>query len=96
MTAYKAKYICSTPYEKNYYNQHWEYRGKQYIVTVPTGWGASSDYYNNGYNSQKNQHKREQEKIDAEIDNPKTKEPELIKRNGADDGFDLFWDYVNQ
>lgn len=96
MAAYKAKYIGSTAYEKNYYNQHWEYRGKQYIVTVPVGWGGSSDYYNNGYNSQKNQHKREQEKIDAELDNPKTKEPELIKRNGADEGFDLFWNYVNQ
>lgn len=71
MTTYKAKYICSTPYEKNYYNQHWEYRGKQYIVTVPTGWGASSDYYNNGYMAQKNQHKREQEAIDAQIEGEK-------------------------
>lgn len=94
----KATYIgsTSTPYEKNYYNQHFEYRGKQYIVTVPAGWNGSSDYRNNGYMSQKNQHKRAQQAIDAELDNPKTEEPKLIKRNSADDGFDMFWQFVNQ
>lgn len=67
MTAYKAKYIGSISYE-TYYNQCWEYRGKQYIVTVPVGWGGSRYYYGNGYTYQKNQHKREQEAIDAQIE----------------------------
>lgn len=95
MTKYKATYIGSSSCEKKYYNQHWEYRGKQYIVTVPTGWGASSDFYNNGYNSQKNQHKRAQQAIDTELDNPKTEE-KRIERNGADEGFEMFWQFVNQ
>lgn len=94
MKKYEAKYIGSTPYEKCYYNQHWEYRGHQYIVTVPTGWNGSSDYYYGGYMSQKKQHEREQAAIDAMIDNPQ-EEPKTVSRNEADEGFDLFWNYVN-
>lgn len=93
MTQHKATYIGSTPYEKSYYNQHWSYRGKTYIVTVPTGWSHSSDYDRNGYMSQRAQHQREQEAIDAELDGPKT-EPKIISRNEADEGFDLFWNYI--
>jgi len=95
MTKYKATYIGSSSCEKNYYNQHFEYRGKIYMVTVPVGWNGSSDYRNNGYMSQKNQHKRAQQAIDAELDNPKTEENH-IERNGADDGFEMFWQFVNQ
>jgi hypothetical protein len=65
------------------------------MVTVPIGWNGSSDYRNNGYMSQKNQHKRAQQAIDAELDNPKTEEKH-IERNGADDGFEMFWQFVNQ
>ena len=94
MTQHKATYTGSTPYEKRYYNQHWNYRGKDYIVTVPTGWEHSSDYDRNGYMSQTAQHRRAQEAIDAELDNPK-EEPKIISRNEADEGFDLFWKLIN-
>lgn len=75
MTKCKATYIGSTPYEKNYYIQHWSYRGHEYMVTVPTSWACSSDYLSGGYMSQKNQHKREQESIDAKIEAEKNPEP---------------------
>ena len=75
MTQYKATYICSTSYEKNYYIQHWEYRGREYMVTVPTNWNCSVEYLPGGCNSQVNQHKRQQDAIDQQIEAEKNPEP---------------------
>lgn len=98
MTQHKATYIGSTsrPFEKRYYNQHWSYRGKTYIVEVPTGWEHSSDYDRNGYMSQTAQHRREQEAIDAELDNPKEEPRQPKYEETAQAGFDLFWNFVDQ
>lgn len=93
MTQYKATYIGSTPYEKHYYNQHWEYRGHQYIVTVPVGWSGSSDYYNGGYMTQKNQHKREQEAIDAQIEAEKNPQP-IPKGTWTKEYEDKIWEML--
>ena len=73
----EATYVMSftEKYNYNYYMQVWKYRGQEYHVTVPIGWGGSSDYHFNGYMSKANQHRRAQKSIDAKLDNP-PKEPE--------------------
>ena len=65
----------------------YEYRGREYIVTR----------HNNGYafDTLKNQHKAEQARIDYEIEH-ENDGPKPYKYEGsAQEGFDLFFEYVN-
>ena len=89
----KAKFIKAL-YSKNPLDKHswehtdllYEYRGHQYIVTK----------HNNGYafDSLYKQHQEEQAKIDSMIEHVNDPIPEWKYEGSAQEGFDLFWDYV--
>ena len=89
----KARYIGSTKIDKNYLEMEFEYRGKTYFITRALSWTAcSSDYtLKSGSMTESKQHKREQERIDNELDNPKSE----IKpyNNSAEKAFDALLDY---
>ena len=89
---FKAKYKGSyrNKYDKRYYTQVWEYRGHDYVITVPTGWDCSTDYIY-GDMQQSKQHKREQEAIDAMLDNPKEELKKWKYEGSAQEGLDLFF-----
>ena len=65
----------------------YEYRGHTYFVTKD----------NNGYMGTPlwKQHEEEQRKIDKMIED-EGKPSKYIERNGADEGFELFWEYVTE
>lgn len=65
----------------------YEYRGYKYIVTA----------HNNGYafDSLYHQHQEEQAKIDAKIEHMDDPVPEWSYSGSGEEGFDLFWNYVN-
>jgi hypothetical protein len=94
MTQFKATYKGSSrTADSRYYLQIWEYRGHEYEVEVPTGWNCSTDYIY-GDMRQSEQHRREQEAIDAMLDNPK-EEPKKWKYEGsAQEGLDLFFNLM--
>lgn len=80
--------------KKNQYDKHawehtdllYEYRGHQYIVTK----------HNNGYSGDPlwRQHQEAQKKIDEAIEHENDPIPEYTYAGSAQEGFDLFWDYV--
>lgn len=94
---YPAKYITTIPsHDRNYVIQFFEYRGKEYQVTKPISWmGCSSDYLNNGSESLRNQHKREQESIDARLDNPEIEFEIRTTKCEAEIALDKFLAYIN-
>lgn len=64
----KAKFLCSTPEKGNAYATllFYEYRGKEYMITK----------YDNGCGETlREQHLREQKRIDDCLDNPQPPEP---------------------
>ena len=88
---YKAKFISAT-YD-NSYGKGWEhtelmyeYRGYTYFITK----------HNNGYmdKSLKVQHQEEQKRIDQMIEDKKKPIPEWKYEGSAQEGFDLFWNYL--
>ena len=92
MSNYKAKYIgCSRDRGKDAWQRtylHYEYRGHTYIVTR----------YNNGYSgtdtSLRRQHEKEQRRIDELIEHENDPHPVPKYEGSAQEGFDLFWNYV--
>ena len=83
----KAKYVGCYHDGWQHTELCYEYRGKTYIVTK----------HNNGYldKSLRQQHEEAQRDIDELIERA-TRVPEEWKYEGsAQEGFDLFWDYVN-
>lgn len=90
----KAKFIRAI-HNTNPFDRHrwehtdllYEYRGYEYIVTK----------HNNGYSSDPLylQHKEEQAKIDAKIEHANDPIPEWKYEGSGQEGFDLFWEYVN-
>lgn len=91
MTKYEAKYLGAF-HGSNAFGHAWEhtdleyeYRGHRYFVTKS----------NNGYmDSLKAQHEEEQRKIDELIENEGKPVPEWTYEGSAQEGFDLFWNYV--
>lgn len=83
----KARYIGCTHDGWEHTELHYEYRGYTYIVTK----------HNNGYmdKSLREQHREEQEAIDARIAHKDDPIPEFKYEGSAQEGFDLFWNYVN-
>ena len=65
----------------------YEYRGHTYIITK----------HNNGYmgTSLKEQHNEEQKKIDYIIEHENDPIPDYKYEGSAQEGFDIFWEYVN-
>ena len=92
----KARYIGSTKIDKNYLEMEFEYRGKTYFITRALSWTAcSSDYtLKSGSMTESKQHKREQERIDNELDNPKAIKIEPYN-NSNEKAFDAFLKYVS-
>ena len=92
----KARYIGSTKIDKNYLEMEFEYRGKTYIVTRALSWTAcSSDYtLKNGSMTESKQHKRAQELIDNQLDNPKEFKIEPYN-NSSEKAFEAFLEYIN-
>lgn len=89
----KARYLYSTrdknPREAWKHTELWyEYRGRIYAVTVD----------NNGYMGMplKAQHEAEQARIDREIEEAEKPKQEPKYEGSAQEGFDLFWEYINQ
>lgn len=91
---YPAKFI-SVVKNKNPFDKHawehtdlmYEYKGHTYIVTK----------YNNGYMGTpiSKQHEEEQKKIDDMISHKNDEVQEWKYEGSAQEGFDLFWDYIN-
>lgn len=96
----KARYIgkAFNKFDHTYTPLFYEYRGHEYQVTAPQGWTASSDYYT-GYMRLSEQHKREQERIDAQIEAERLQEqtpPAQQYKGSWEEGLDIFMDFVNQ
>ena len=92
MTKHEAKYIGEF-HGSNAFGRAWEhtdleyeYRGYRYIVTR----------HNNGYMGTplKAQHEEAQRSIDELIENLGKPVPEWTYEGSAQEGFDLFWNYV--
>lgn len=89
----KATFIKAI-YNNNPFDKHawehtdllYEYKGHQYIVTK----------HNNGYfgDTLREQHEEAQAKIDAMIAHENDPIPEWKYEGSAQEGFDLFWNYV--
>lgn len=84
----KAKFIGKTR-DRNGYAVHlfYEYRGREYMVTDE----------HNGYSEPMwVKHRKEQERIDREIEDEKKPQREAKPEDTAEYGFNLFWNYVNE
>lgn len=82
----KAKYIGKVR-DRNGYAVHlfYEYRGREYMITDE----------HNGYSEPMwVKHKNEQERIDREIEELKKPVQEWKYEGSGQEGFDLFWEYV--
>ena len=66
----------------------YEYKGCEYVVTK----------HNNGYmdKSLRQQHMEAQADIDERIKHKNDPIPEWTYEGSGQEGFDLFWDYINQ
>lgn len=86
MAEYKAKYIGKVR-DRNGYAVHlfYEYRGREYMITDER----------NGYSEPIwVKHKNEQERIDQILEAEKDEPKEWTYEGSAQEGFDLFWEYV--
>lgn len=90
---HKAKFVKTlknaNPYDKRAWEHTdllYEYRGHRYIVTK----------HNNGYAFDPlwKQHEEEQRRIDEMIAHENDPIPEWKYEGSAQEGFDLFWNYV--
>ena len=75
--------------DRNGYAVHlfYEYRGHEYMVTDE----------HNGYSEPMwVKHKNEQERIDREIEESKKPIAEWKYEGSAQEGFDLFWNYIEE
>ena len=83
----KAKYIGCTHDGWQHTELHYEYRGYTYIITK----------HNNGYmgESLRKQHEKAQQDIDERITNKSKPHSKWQYEGSAQEGFDLFWEYVN-
>lgn len=81
----KAKYLGKV-YSRNGYAVHleYEYRGHRYFVT---------DEHNGYSEAMSEKHRHEQDRIDREIESVQPVQ-EWTYKGSAQEGFDLFWDYV--
>lgn len=83
----KAKFTGKVR-DRNGYAVHlfYEYRGHEYMVTDE----------HNGYSEPMwVKHKNEQERIDREIEESKKPVSKWKYEGSSQEGFDLFWEYVN-
>lgn len=64
----------------------YEYRGKEYWIT---------DEHNGYSETMAEKHRKEQERIDREIEDSKAEPKEWKYEGSAQEGLDLFWEYVN-
>lgn len=96
MTERKAKFLGVVKNRNPFNRRAWEwadlayeYRGHTYIITK----------YNNGCSgtdcSLAYQHKQEQAAIDRMIEEANRPKPEWKYEGSGQEGFDMFWDYVN-
>ena len=75
--------------DRNGYAVHlfYEYRGHEYMITDE----------HNGYSEPMwVKHRNEQERIDREIEDAEKPIKEWQYEGSAQEGFDIFWEYVNQ
>ena len=86
MNTMKAKYKGCFSDTWKYTELRYEYRGYDYLVTK----------YNNGYmaESLRQQHEEAQRKIDEKIAHQNDAIPEWTYEGSAEEGFDVFFDYV--
>jgi len=84
----KAKYIGAIKDGWEHTILEYEYKGKRYFITK----------HNNGYmdKSLRQQHKEAQAEIDERIEHENDPIPEYRYEGSAEEGFDLFWDYVEK
>ena len=91
----KAKFIKAlkntNPFDKHAWKHTdllYEYRGHQYVVTK----------HNNGYafDTLCKQHQEEQRRIDELIEHENDPIPEWTYEGSAQEGFDVFWNYVEE
>lgn len=80
---YKGR--ATDKYDRRYTTLFYEYKGFEYSVVAPNTWNCSSDYLDGGYNSLRNQHLREQKRIDDMLARPDITPPrgtfdEIIER----------------
>ena len=82
----KAKYIGCIHDGWQHTELFFEYRGHQYIITI----------HNNGYMDEPmhKRHQKEHRRIDELIEHENDPIPEQKYEGSAQEGFDLFWDYV--
>lgn len=82
----KAKYIGK---HKHRYDDGvdlmYEYRGREYMVC---------DEHNGYSESMAEKHRREQERIDNDIENESKPKKPFVYEDTAEYGFELFWQYV--
>lgn len=92
----KANYIGSSKIDNNYLEMEFEYRGERYFVTRALSWTkCSSDYtLKSGSMTEGKQHKRAQEAIDRELDNPTDNKIEPYN-NTNELAFEAFLKYVD-
>ena len=65
----------------------YEYRGHEYMIT---------DEHNGYSETIAEKHRKEQERIDREIEEASKPQKETRYEDTAEYGFNLFWEYVNQ
>lgn len=84
----KAKYIGAVKHRWQHTDLIYEYKGHQYIVTK----------HNNGYAFDPlwKQHQEAQKIIDATIEHQNRPIEEWKYEGSAQEGFDAFWEYVNE
>lgn len=93
-TERKAKFICAIKGD-NRFGKAWEhtdleyeYRGYTYIVTKDNNGCMGTPLWK--------QHQEEQERIDRMIENKEKPIEEQRYEGSGQEGFDLFWEFVNQ
>lgn len=82
----KAEYIGCVKDGWEHTELHYRYRGYDYFITK----------HNNGYMDEPmyKRHQREQRAIDELIEKNSKPAPEWKYEGSAQEGFDLFWEYV--
>ena len=84
----RAKYIGAVSYGWEHTDLIYEYKGRQYFVTK----------HNNGYafDPLYKQHQEAQKIIDATIEHQSDPICKWEYKGSADEGLDVFWEYVNK
>ena len=84
----KAKFLGAVKDGWQHTELMYEYRGYEYFVTK----------HNNGYmdKSLRQQHEEAQKEIDERILHKNDPIPEWKYEGSAQEGFDIFWNYINE